>query len=65
MTKPTTVPCPTCQKPVVWSDANPHRPFCCKRCQLIDLGAWAAEEHSIAGPSAAETMFSEDWDKLH
>ena len=23
------------------------RPFCSKRCQLIDLGEWAAEEKAI------------------
>ena len=42
-----TVSCPQCHKVVVWSVENPHRPFCCKRCQLIDLGEWAAEEKAI------------------
>ncbi|MGL5335465.1 MAG: DNA gyrase inhibitor YacG, partial [Enterovibrio sp.] len=28
---------------------NPYRPFCCKRCQLIDLGQWANEENCIPG----------------
>ncbi|MFC0989169.1 DNA gyrase inhibitor YacG [Pasteurella multocida] len=41
------VPCPICQKQVEWSDKSPFRPFCCKRCQLIDLGEWAAEEKAI------------------
>jgi endogenous inhibitor of DNA gyrase (YacG/DUF329 family) len=41
------VKCPTCGKPVVWSEDNPWRPFCSERCRLIDLGAWAAEEHRI------------------
>ncbi|MCJ8168479.1 DNA gyrase inhibitor YacG [Atopomonas sediminilitoris] len=62
---PTLVDCPTCKKPVAWSSASPFRPFCCKRCQLIDLGAWAAEEHAIAGKPAEEELFSEDWNKLH
>ena len=45
----TTVPCPTCRRPVDFSDASPWRPFCSERCKLIDLGAWAAEQHKIAG----------------
>ncbi len=46
---PTIVPCPTCKKSTEWDAGNPFRPFCCERCKLIDLGAWATEEHSIAG----------------
>lgn len=45
------VPCPTCNRPVEWSEANPWRPFCTERCKLIDLGAWAAEKHAIPGES--------------
>ncbi len=45
------VPCPTCQKAVKWQTENAYRPFCSKRCQLIDLGEWAAEEKAIAGDS--------------
>lgn len=41
------VKCPTCQKEVEWSPQNPYRPFCCERCKLIDLGAWASGEHAI------------------
>ncbi|MBB6094910.1 hypothetical protein HNQ60_003797 [Povalibacter uvarum] len=46
-----TVPCPTCNRPVEWSDINPWRPFCTERCKLIDLGAWASEKHAIPGES--------------
>ena len=50
MTKPEPIiPCPTCKKPVAMTEKFPHRPFCSKRCQLIDLGEWAAENHRIAG----------------
>ena len=42
-----TVQCPTCSAPVEWKAENTYRPFCCERCKLIDLGAWAAEEHAI------------------
>ncbi|UAA38078.1 DNA gyrase inhibitor YacG [Paraneptunicella aestuarii] len=41
------VNCPQCQKQIEWDSNNPHRPFCSKRCQLIDLGEWAAETHAI------------------
>jgi endogenous inhibitor of DNA gyrase (YacG/DUF329 family) len=41
------VSCPTCARPVEWSDASPWRPFCSERCKLIDLGAWATEKHAI------------------
>lgn len=42
------VDCPTCKTSVEWSAENSHRPFCSKRCQLIDLGEWADEQHTIA-----------------
>jgi len=42
-----TVPCPTCAKPSLWREDNPFRPFCCERCKLIDLGAWASESYNI------------------
>ncbi|MCP5163027.1 MAG: DNA gyrase inhibitor YacG [Hahellaceae bacterium] len=50
------VKCPTCQKTVIWNQASTWRPFCSKRCQLIDLGSWAEESYRI--PSKNE--FSSD-----
>lgn len=41
------VKCPTCGKLTPWSKENPWRPFCSERCRLIDLGAWAGEDHRI------------------
>ena len=41
--------CPVCKKPVPWKPASVYRPFCSQRCQQIDLGDWAAENHRIAG----------------
>jgi endogenous inhibitor of DNA gyrase (YacG/DUF329 family) len=41
--------CPTCQRPIEWSDQFPQRPFCSERCRLIDLGAWLSEKHAIPG----------------
>jgi len=43
------VSCPTCQAQVEWQPASLYRPFCSKRCQMIDLGEWAEENHSISG----------------
>lgn len=49
-----TVSCPTCNRPVVWTEASKWRPFCSERCKLIDLGAWAAERHTIPGEPATD-----------
>jgi endogenous inhibitor of DNA gyrase (YacG/DUF329 family) len=55
----TIVKCPTCEKPVEWSEKSPFRPFCSERCRLIDLGAWAGEDHRI--PSDTPVDFPENW----
>jgi hypothetical protein len=47
-----TLLCPTCRRPVEWTDAFPDRPFCSARCRLIDLGAWLTEQHAIPGEPA-------------
>lgn len=61
MSQPLTVECPTCGAPVEWTPANTFRPFCSDRCKLIDLGAWAAEEHKIpVSPDAEDDLFSEE-----
>ncbi|MCJ7453448.1 MAG: DNA gyrase inhibitor YacG [Steroidobacteraceae bacterium] len=57
---PTVVPCPTCQRPVKWSEASPFRPFCSDRCKLIDLGAWIAEKHVIPGEEISSTANEDD-----
>ncbi|WP_458525821.1 DNA gyrase inhibitor YacG [Onishia taeanensis] len=58
--RPLEVACPQCRKTVTWIDANLHRPFCSKRCKLLDLGAWADESHRIAGePAMDETEIDE------
>lgn len=55
----TIVNCPTCSTRVIWDEQSPFRPFCSKRCQLIDLGEWANEEKRIA--SESEHSESDDW----
>ncbi|MEZ0329386.1 MAG: DNA gyrase inhibitor YacG [Dissulfuribacterales bacterium] len=37
-------PCPVCNT-LVNFDENPYRPFCSRRCKLIDLSAWLTGEH--------------------
>ena len=62
MSQPLNVECPTCGAPVEWSAASVFRPFCSDRCKLIDLGAWASEEHAIpVGPDAEDESFSGDF----
>ncbi|MET1081083.1 MAG: DNA gyrase inhibitor YacG [Pseudomonas sp.] len=61
MNPPLTINCPTCNAPVEWSSQNVDRPFCSERCKLIDLGAWAAEAHTIPGdPLDEDELFSGD-----
>ncbi len=56
----TIVQCPTCGASVEWKVESTYRPFCCERCKLIDLGAWAAEEHAIPGNDLEDELFSGD-----
>jgi hypothetical protein len=46
------VNCPTCKKSISWGPESPFRPFCCKRCQLIDLGEWSNEKMAIPSDNA-------------
>ncbi|MBZ5874701.1 MULTISPECIES: DNA gyrase inhibitor YacG [Chromohalobacter] len=59
--RPLEVACPQCRTKVAWTTDNPYRPFCSKRCRLLDLGAWADESHRIAGEPA---MDEADLDRL-
>ncbi|AYA40888.1 DNA gyrase inhibitor YacG [Xenorhabdus nematophila] len=59
MSEVLTVVCPTCGNTVVWGEISPHRPFCSKRCQLIDLGEWASEEKKI--PSQSDISENDSW----
>ena len=45
---PIDIKCPSCNKHIAWSDNFPDRPFCSKRCKLIDLGEWASEGYVIS-----------------
>ena len=57
---PTVVNCPTCKAKVEWSAQSPYRPFCSKRCQLIDLGEWSFENNKISAPITSADEFNQD-----
>ena len=46
MTAPRGPKCPSCRN-VSTKDGNKFFPFCCERCQLVDLGRWLAEEYRV------------------
>ncbi|WP_456449303.1 DNA gyrase inhibitor YacG [Thiolapillus sp.] len=46
---PVTVNCPTCSAPVTWDERSPWRPFCSRRCQLIDLDEWLTDDDEEPG----------------
>ncbi|HID96623.1 MAG TPA: DNA gyrase inhibitor YacG [Thermodesulfobacteriaceae bacterium] len=39
--------CPVCRKDILFED-NPYRPFCSKRCKMVDLGSWLSEDYCIS-----------------
>lgn len=49
MSAPSRHHCPTCKRPIAWSEEFPFRPFCSERCRMVDLGAWLTGAHAIAG----------------
>ncbi len=49
------VACPTCKQPVEWRPENAFRPFCSKRCKLIDLGEWASEGYRVPAEDQSNT----------
>jgi len=49
--------CQICGKTVSYlsRDEVPFRPFCCKRCKMIDLGRWLNEEYRIVEEGGGPT----------
>ncbi len=47
-----TVSCPNCGESVIWNEDAAYRPFCSRRCRLIDLGDWLDERNTIPGEPA-------------
>ena len=56
------VKCPTCKNELAWNEDAKFRPFCSKRCQLIDLGQWANEEHAIASNEHEQDLLPDNID---
>ncbi|GAW94521.1 MULTISPECIES: DNA gyrase inhibitor YacG [Colwellia] len=54
------VPCPQCQKEVVWQASSEFRPFCSERCKLLDLGEWADESNKISEPIQVDSAISQE-----
>lgn len=52
------IECPSCKRRVEWSPRSRYRPFCSRRCKLIDLGAWLDGSHRIAGPELDDESVS-------
>lgn len=57
---PLEVSCPNCQTKVIWVPESTYRPFCSKRCSLIDLGDWAEENHKISQSGQGSTPLTEE-----
>ena len=57
--------CPTCQKIVPWTESEIYRPFCSRKCQLIDFGEWASERHSIPAEEPPDEFDEANEDEPH
>jgi uncharacterized protein len=55
------VKCPHCGKKAEFS-GNEFRPFCSKRCKLLDFGGWADEKFAI--PIENQEYTEEDLEKI-
>ncbi len=51
--------CPQCGKTVLWVRDSIYRPFCSKRCQMIDFGDWAMGKNSIPAEEPPD-----DWENF-
>ena len=53
-----TFECPTCrtQFSVKRNEEAPYRPFCCRRCKMVDLGRWLDGTYKITEPAKPEDL---------
>jgi len=55
------IKCPECGKTTEYSPENEYRPFCSKRCRLIDLGEWIDGAYKInSEDNPQESQFLEE-----
>lgn len=55
------IKCPQCARLSIYSQKNKFRPFCSKRCRMIDLGDWAEGNHALASD---QPLREEDVDQI-
>jgi endogenous inhibitor of DNA gyrase (YacG/DUF329 family) len=53
------VKCPKCQKLVEY-EGNEFRPFCSKRCKIIDLGDWADQKYTVPTEQVLDDLVLSD-----
>ena len=51
--------CPTCRG-VSTREGNKVFPFCCARCQMVDLGRWLSEEYRVPDQPDTSSGSSDD-----
>ena len=51
--------CPHCNKMTELTKENIFRPFCSKKCKLIDLGVWVNEDKKISRPIESEDFYED------
>jgi endogenous inhibitor of DNA gyrase (YacG/DUF329 family) len=42
--RPRQAPCPQCGQTAILEPSNRWRPFCTRRCKLIDFGDWLSDD---------------------
>lgn len=52
--------CPTCHREEDVPDTFQWRPFCSRRCKIIDLGNWLDEVYSVSLPLGENAVAGPD-----
>jgi endogenous inhibitor of DNA gyrase (YacG/DUF329 family) len=52
--------CPLCRKEMEVPDDFQFRPFCSKRCKMIDLGNWFDEAYKVSRPLRPSDLDGDD-----
>lgn len=51
--------CPICQRAEEVADDFKYRPFCSRRCKMVDLGNWLDEVYRFSSPLMPDTQIPE------
>jgi endogenous inhibitor of DNA gyrase (YacG/DUF329 family) len=53
-----TFECPICKKAITVAHKKdaPYRPFCSRRCKMVDLGRWLNGTYTIAEPLESDDL---------